>query len=43
MKCESSFFNTTDERFDYNDSIDDLDLLSKLNYKTADELKTVST
>ncbi len=43
MKCESSFFNTTDEHLDCNNSINDLDLLLKLNYKTADELKTVST
>ncbi len=43
MKCESSFFNTTDECLDCNNSIDDLDLLSKLNCKTVDELKTVST
>ena len=42
MKCESSFFNTTNECLDYNDSIDDLDLLLKSNCKTADELKTVS-
>ncbi len=43
MKCESSFFNTTDERLDYDNSINDLDLLLKLNCKTADELKTIST
>jgi len=43
MKCESSFFDTIDERLDCDDSIDDLDLLSKLNCETADELKTVST
>ncbi len=43
MKYESSFFNTIDEYLDCNDSINDLDLLSKLNCKTADELKTVST
>jgi len=43
MKCESSFFNITDEHLDCNDSINDLDLLSKSNCKIADELKTVST
>ena len=43
MKCESSFFNTTDEHLDCNDSINNLDLLLKLNCKTADELKTVLT
>jgi len=43
MKCESSFFDSTDERLDCDDSIDDLDLLSKSDCKTADELKTVST
>jgi len=43
MKCESSFFDITDEHLDCDDSINDLDLLSKLNCKTADELKTVST
>ncbi len=43
MKCKSLFFNTIDECFNYDDSIDDLDLLSKLNCKTVDELKTVLT
>ncbi len=43
IKYEFSFFNITDKHLDCNDSINDLDLLSKLNCKTADELKTVST
>jgi len=43
IKCELSFFNITDEHLDYNDSINDLDLLSKSNCKIADELKTVLT
>jgi len=43
MKCKSSFFNIIDEHLDYNNSINDFDLFSKLNNKTADELKTVST
>jgi len=37
------FFNIIDEHLDCNDNINDLNLLLKLNCKTADELKIVST
>ncbi len=36
MKYEFSFFDTTDEHLDCDNSIDDLDLLLKLNCETAD-------
>jgi len=42
MKCKSLFFNIIDEHLDYNNNINDLDFLLKLNCETADELKTVS-
>ncbi len=43
MKYEFSFFNIIDKHLDYNDSINDLDLLLKSNCEIADELKTVLT